>query len=405
MSFLSTEEQNQLSLWVKSEVAAKTDMTPETLTSYIMKLVIRNASKETMISALKDFFAENALLEFVDELQRRIETKDFSIKIDNAKKAEKDILSSLYDSIQDEMPSSSKIGVKKEMAPSQQQKKAVNEHVQQQKKTTNENNHQEKKAVNEHTQQQKKIANENNHQEKKAVNEHTQQQKKIANEDDHKEKKTTNESPQKQPKRNDGKYYETFQPTNTKIPTNPNHESSTFDCKKPPKENPKKYIIFIAGIDKTISINRIYKKLKGYGTILTIETLEDVALVEFEELKGAYLALKGNAKKALFDNNYYQLDYAREPSSEELAIVEAEHIKRRKAKEEEKKLMEEFKKSLNDDNVKSIYQNLIDCVTEKKERIVNIDDSDEKEKLNDEIKNIKKRISYIDYKFPNFKNE
>ena len=67
--------------------------------------------------------------------------------------------------------------------------------------------------------------------------------------------------------------------------------------------------------------------------------------------------------------------------------------------------MEEFKKSLNDDNVKSIYQNLIDCVTEKKERIVNIDDSDEKEKLNDEIKNIKKRISYIDYKFPNFKNE
>lgn len=317
MSFLSNEEQNQLFLWIKQEVANKSDMTPETLANYIIKLVSRGASRDSLVTSLKDFFMPDALIEFVDELMYRMETKNFSLEPPAAKRAP---------------------------TPPPAQEEEASDAAQEEVQTADK----------------------------------PEQQKQQSND------------------------VETYQPPNTKVSANQNYESDTIDNKKPPNENVKRNIIYIAGIDKKVSINTIYTKFHFYDKILAIETLENVAYVEFETLLGAYKALKANAKRSLFDNQYYKLDFAITPDAEELAAIEAEHMKRRKRKED----MLEFKKLVDVNNAPNYYQKFYDELTEKKKQLETLDDDDERrEEIQCEIDHLNEKVEYINTNFLEIKGE
>ena len=254
---LNEEEKESLRAWISHEIQSKKfvdDSKTETLCKYIIRLLDRDISKERLFKQLNNLL-KNETDSFIDELLNRIAQKDFAFKEETTKPEQEKKIDS------HEKKSTETTAIKPSPKPAQSQKKD------------------DDKSAHKH-------AN---------VNEKTKYEGKSY------------------PNKNSSSINKNQNRENTEPKGQANNEEK---IRIKTKEQPKRHIIFAAGIDPNLtSISHVYQKFTKFGKILGIEidTEQRVLYVEFDEFLSAFKATKSNQKKSLLDNTFIKIDYAIPP--------------------------------------------------------------------------------------------
>ncbi|KAH0791380.1 hypothetical protein GPJ56_004735 [Histomonas meleagridis] len=418
MALLEKNEIEQLKAWAAYEASKVTKMNPKILAEYVSKLVMRNATKENMISSLNDFMGPSTE-SFVEKLQQRLAQRDFTFQeekteppkptpppppeqkptpapvpapkpkptpapkpksatSDNTEqkiakpkptpkqekpKDTKALVSSLYESFPDSsIPNSSRISkTKPQPKPTPPKPSKPERSIPSQPPSP-------KKIIHDYSQPPPPYQEEI---ESKPIK---SKQDKWVDFNRHSAPKPRNRRPQQEAEAEA-------------------EDSFTSGIEKGEIEKPPRYVIFIAGIPPQLnSISQLFAKFTVYGKIIAIETLidENVAFIEYENLLGAFLALKSNSKSPILKNQFLIMDYAIEPDHEELNAIQEEYDRRQKEKEKRKVL-----KNLNGENAYKFFEKLFQEYKEKNELMEKCTDQVEKEKLADEIASIKSKMDLI----------
>ena len=308
----------------------------ELLIKYILKLIKFDSTPEKIKNSLHDFLNEKTD-GFVDELQERLEKKDFSFKKESpppppakaapppkqqepAQKVQpQSSTKQTASEIKKEAKTSSKTTEnpsKKNEIPSKSKPQQSQPKAQEQIKPQQKNQQQQQKQPPQHQKPQQSYQPQQHpppHHQKPPLENSIFDEEDLINDDD--------DEPQSD---------ETVEKVQEEKIESKNLEPSP------------RYIIFIAGIDRNnSSILTLFGIFTKYGRILAIEVDEDekVAYIEFEELLSAFKAIKAHNKKNLFKNSFVQVDYAIIPDPEKLANLETEYNKRKQQRQEKKQQM------------------------------------------------------------------
>ena len=297
MPQLSKEETEQLLQWIihESQKLDLEDLEPSLFANYVKSLVTRDVPTEAMISSLEDFLQADKALSFTNELQRRVESKDFHFEEEKKTPPSKG----------------------KEQAPSK-------EPVQKPK---------EKEAP-------KEVKKEKPKNEVKELSRYETIKRRPRNE----EKEQHEEKPQKkkfEEKKDYKKYDRRRRFSSDESETESDEEKDTqqlslANVDEEPEIKPKfvkeRFIVFVAGLEEQYNtIGRIYKAFKQFGRIAGIEEdkANGVCFIEYSKLSYAYRAVKKGAKT--LHNSLLRVEFANEPDPEAIAAIESELEEKRKA--------------------------------------------------------------------------
>jgi hypothetical protein len=135
-------------------------------------------------------------------------------------------------------------------------------------------------------------------------------------------------------------------------------EKSQTEIEVEMMEPPPRYVIYVAGLEPNLnSISHLYTQFQKFGQIITIETIlsENVAFIEFADLLSAFKAVV--AKKNPLNNSFIKIGYAFDPDQQDLEALEAER-QRRKVKCNEVK-----KKEATEDDENRFMDDLLEKMT------------------------------------------
>ena len=111
-----------------------------------------------------------------------------------------------------------------------------------------------------------------------------------------------------------------------------NMEIPSEDIDKNTSETP--YIVYVIGIDNNLNtITRLYKEFIKYGKIKGIQVIrnENIALIEFFELRSAYLAVTSD--REVFQNKFIKVGFACDLDESIIKMFQEESFNEHKGKE------------------------------------------------------------------------
>ncbi|OHT08450.1 hypothetical protein TRFO_23052 [Tritrichomonas foetus] len=351
MVLLSPEEQNQLKLWLNNQPEILKIEKKQTLVNYILTLLKRDAPKSKMIELLNEFIGETTS-SFVDNIHSRIETKDFSFTPIESKPEPPKPSPPPVEKIPEKVQA--KTSEKPQTKQSEKVSNAISEKVSEKpkpkpKQTEQQNSKQQSKSETASTEKPKPDSKPQKTDSKPQQKQ--QDTKKPKKEDDFNKnkqdqkhsrfnKQKRDDKPSKQPPLSHSKrlFSDASDPDDDYVePVVEEFSEEKIESKA--IEPSKRYIVFAAGIDRNKgSLSYMFKLFTKFGRVLAIEVNveEKVAYVEYTDLLSCFKAIKANAKKSIFGNNFIRIDYAIKPDEEELEALETEYKKRKEERKSQK---------------------------------------------------------------------
>ena len=299
MPQLSKEESEQLLEWIihESKKLDLEDLEPSLFANYVKSLVTRDVPTEAMISSLEDFLQADKARSFTNELQKRVEAKDFQFEEEKKPPPPK--------------PKEAAPPKEPELKEKKKEKEAPKE-VKKEKK--------EKPEVKELSRYEP-IKRRPKYEEK--------QQEERPQKKKYEEKKDFKKYDRRRRFSSDESDSESDEEKDTQ-------QLSLINADEEPEIKPKfvkeRFIVFVAGLEEQYNtIGRIYKAFKQFGRIAGIQEdkANGVCFIEYSKLSYAYRAVKKGAKT--LHNSLLRVEFANEPDPEAIAAIESELEERRKA--------------------------------------------------------------------------
>lgn len=347
---LTRAEEEQMLAWIVHMLTTrfKSDQKPKMLGDYIKSLVLRDATKETMISSLSDFMGSNAR-PFVELLLAQLNNKDFYLegvatsqllstssttkppRESNVKVEEKkpDIIVQILSKPVKEKSFHIKNETNKESSeesdPSESSGKNIKK-IKQKSLKGGQDDHRSDDGSDEnkkprsysksrhhrhssHNNQSKSRSNSRRSSRKDKSDSESSDSDDSEQEHKHRRHKHRRRSESKQRKSSEEKSYidTEFSDELKEIPTQ------------------EKYILFIAGLEPNLNkLTRLFRAFNRFGKILAVEECPKRrgAFIQFADLSSAYRAV--NSQKPFFGNPLIKVDYAVPPNPEAIAAIKAE---------------------------------------------------------------------------------
>lgn len=311
MVVLSKEEQVALMAWIEQNIASYCkDQNPKILSNYIKALVMRQASRQSMIALLKEFISESSE-PFVDKLEDHIKRRDFSV---------------------DKTVPPPQLNPPCPVTPPEQKQESP-------ESTSSES---EERPKRKHRHRHKHSTSRSHRHRSRHHSDST---------DDSDSSDTSSDSPpisksrhrSRSPKR-DTHSTRRDRERHTRRSSDSGTMRKTDSRREPTKSpNPelserKHYVVCVPGLTENLNtIGGILKEFSRFGEILAVQENHEkgYALIEFANLYSAFRAT--NSIHQFFNNQYIRPFLAVKVSESELAAVQAEYQRRKEFAEELKR--------------------------------------------------------------------